>query len=113
MNNEYKTNVVNKFITKSKTLLKDIQKPEYKEYRKVLLALTLLGVTALFCIRQSAIMIDGGLDLLYESGVPEYQIHRLAGALACLGGGAVFCFGLVFPAIMSYRMFFRKTEARK
>lgn len=113
MNNEYKTNVVNKFITKSKTLLKDIQKPEYKEYRKVLLALTLLGITALFCVSQSVIMIDGGLDMLYESGIPAYQIQRFAGGFGCMGGAYLFWFGLAFPARMINRMFFRKDEARK
>lgn len=113
MNNEYKTDIVNKFITKSKTLLKDISKPEYKESRQKLLACALLGMTAIICISQSVIMIAGGIKMLMISGIPEYQIQRLAGVFGCLGGAYLFCFGLAFPAKMSYRMFFKKTEAKK
>jgi hypothetical protein len=113
MNNEYKTDIVNKFITKSKTLLKDISKPEYKESRQKLLACALLGMTAIICISQSVIMIAGGIEMLRISGIPEYQIQRLAGVFGCLGGAYLFWFGLAFPAKMIQRVFFKKVGDRK
>ena len=113
MNTQYRNDIVNKFVTKSKTLLKDISKPEYKESRQKLLACALLGMTAIICISQSVIMIAGGIEMLMISGIPEYQIQRLAGVFGCLGGAYLFWFGLAFPAKMIQRTFFKKTEAKK